>query len=173
MQLRLEGIRAADRVCRKLRTGAIPYSPEFAKLTAERNFWNFLDNLKTGKTKRQRRLESYRKLPGLQIALAELKKLNLTTIRIKSKEAYQCYKTFTGRQAEKARNDWMEGLINEQERNENEDRYMQHPQLHSPPHHQLRSSKIEIRTAGSGHKTVKRTGQTASHVIQKSCKRQL
>jgi hypothetical protein len=33
--------------------------------------------------------------------------------------------------------------------------------LHSPPHHHLRFSKNEIRTAGSGHKTVNRTWQTA------------
>jgi hypothetical protein len=65
MQLRLEGIRAADRVCRKLCTGAIPYSPEFATLTAEQNFWNFLGDIKTGKKKRQQRLESYRKLAGI------------------------------------------------------------------------------------------------------------
>jgi hypothetical protein len=60
MQLRMEGIKAADLVCRKLRTGAIPYSPEFARLTAERNFWNHLGDRKEGKKKCQRRLESYR-----------------------------------------------------------------------------------------------------------------
>jgi hypothetical protein len=58
MQLRMEGIKAADSVCRKLRTGAIPFSPESARLTAERNFWNFLRDLKEGKKKHQRRLES-------------------------------------------------------------------------------------------------------------------
>jgi hypothetical protein len=48
MQLRMEGIKAADLVCKKLRTGAIPYSPEFARLTAEQNFRNFLGDLKEG-----------------------------------------------------------------------------------------------------------------------------
>jgi hypothetical protein len=33
--------------------------------------------------------------------------------------------------------------------------------LHTPSHHQLRFSSNEIRTAGSGHKTVKSTRQTA------------
>jgi hypothetical protein len=36
MQLRMEGIKAADAACRKLRTGAIPYSPEFARLGKEK-----------------------------------------------------------------------------------------------------------------------------------------
>jgi hypothetical protein len=53
MKLRMEGKKAADRVCWKLHTGAIPYSPEFAALTAVRDFWNFLGDLKTGKKKRQ------------------------------------------------------------------------------------------------------------------------
>jgi hypothetical protein len=57
-------------------------------------------------------VESYRKLAGIPMAIVELKRLDLTTIRIKGKEAYQRYKTFTGRQTEKARSDWMEGLIN-------------------------------------------------------------
>jgi hypothetical protein len=35
MKLRTKGIRAAYRVCRKQQTGAIPISPEFAKLAAE------------------------------------------------------------------------------------------------------------------------------------------
>jgi hypothetical protein len=59
--------------------------------------------------------------------------LDLNTIRTKGKEAYQRHKTFTGRQAEKARSNRMEGLINEQQRNENEDRYMQHPTEHHTP----------------------------------------
>jgi hypothetical protein len=121
----MEEIKATDAACRKLRTGAIPYSPEFARLTAERNFWNFLGDLKEGKKKRQRRLESYRKLAGISTLLAELKMLDLNTIRTNAKDAYHRYKTFTGRQAEKARQ--MEGLINEQQRKENEERYKQNP----------------------------------------------
>jgi hypothetical protein len=34
-------------------------------------------------------------------------------------------RTFTGRQAEKARQDWMERLLNEQQRKKNEERYRQ------------------------------------------------
>jgi hypothetical protein len=101
------------------------YSPEFARLTAEQNFWNFVGDLKEGKKKRQRRLESYRKLAGIPTPLAELKRLDLNTIRTNAKDAYHRYKTFTGRQAEKARHDCMEGLINEQQRKENEERYKQ------------------------------------------------
>jgi hypothetical protein len=123
----MEGIKVADSVCRKLRTGAIPYSPGFARLTAERNFWNFLGDLKEGKKKRQRRLESYRKPAGISTPLAELKSLDLNTIRTKAKDAYHRYKTFTGRQADKARQDWMEGLINEQQCKENEERYKKNP----------------------------------------------
>jgi hypothetical protein len=67
------------------------------------------------------------------MALVELKQLDLNTIRTKGKEAYQRYKTFTARQAEKARSNWMEGLINEQQRNENEDRYRQQPAEHHAP----------------------------------------
>jgi hypothetical protein len=37
-------------------------------------------DLKEGKKKRQRRLESYRKLPGIPTPLAELKRLDLNTI---------------------------------------------------------------------------------------------
>jgi hypothetical protein len=80
MQLRMEGIKVADSVCRKLRTGAIPYSPQYARLTAEQNFWSFLGDLKEGKKKRQRRLESYRKLAGIPTPLAELKRLDLNTM---------------------------------------------------------------------------------------------
>jgi hypothetical protein len=72
-------------------------------------------------------LESYRKLAGISAPLADLKRLDLNTIQTNAKDAYQRYKTFTGRQAEKARQDWMEGLINEQQRKENEDRYRQSP----------------------------------------------
>jgi hypothetical protein len=72
-------------------------------------------------------LESYRKLAGISKPLTDQKRLDLNTIRTNAKDAYQCYKTFTGRQAEKARQDWMEGLINEQQRKKNEDRYRQSP----------------------------------------------
>jgi hypothetical protein len=113
MQLRMEGIKAADAVCRKLRTGTIPYSREFARLTAEQNFWDFLGDLKEGKKKRQRRLESYRKLAGIPTPLAELKSLDLNTIRTNVKDAYHRYKTFTGRQAEKQdRTGWKDLSMN-------------------------------------------------------------
>jgi hypothetical protein len=127
MQLRMAGIKAADLVCKKLRTGDIPYSHEFARLTAQQNFWSFLGDLKEGKKKHQRRLESYRKLAGIVTPLADLKWLDLNTIRTNAKDAYHRYKTFTGRQAEKARHNWMEGLINEQQHKENEERYKQNP----------------------------------------------
>jgi hypothetical protein len=51
----------------------------------------------------------------------------LNSIKTNTKDAYHRYKTFTGRQAEKARQDWMEGLINEQQCKENEERYKQNP----------------------------------------------
>jgi hypothetical protein len=54
------------------------------------------------------------------LTLVELKRLDLNTIQANAKDAYHRHKTFTGRQAEKARQDWMEGLINEQQRKENE-----------------------------------------------------
>jgi hypothetical protein len=129
----MEGTKAADLVGRKLRTGAIPYSPEFARLTAERNFWNFLGDLKEGKKKHQRCLESYRKLAGILTTLADLKQLDLNTIGTNANDAYQRYKAFTSRQAEKGRHDWMEGLINEQQRKENEDRYRQSPNRGAAP----------------------------------------
>jgi hypothetical protein len=103
MKLRTKGIKAADKICRKLRTGAIPYSPEFAKLAAERDFWNFLGDLKTGKKKRARRLESYRRAAEITTTLADLKKLDLANIQKNAKEAYHRCKTFMGRQAERAR----------------------------------------------------------------------
>jgi hypothetical protein len=86
-----------------------------------------LGDLKTGKKKQQQRLESYRSLAGISIALVDLKKLDLTTIQMKAKDAYQHYKTLTGRQEEKARCNWMEGQINEKQCNENKDRYRQRP----------------------------------------------
>jgi hypothetical protein len=101
MKSQMERINTADIVCWKLRMGAIPYSPEFAALVAARDFWNFLGDLKTGKKKQQRQLESYRKLAGILTALTDLKKLDLATIRSNSKEAVQHYKAFTVRQAEK------------------------------------------------------------------------
>jgi hypothetical protein len=133
----MEGIKAADAVCRKLRTGAIPYSPEFARLTAC-----------------QRRLESYRKLAGIPTPLAELKRLDLNTIRTNAKDAYHRYKTFTGRQAEKARQDWMEGLINEQQRKENEEQYKQNPNGGA----QLQGQKETQKTTKSNGRHIKANG---------------
>jgi hypothetical protein len=90
--------------------------------------------LEDGETILAERMPSYRKLAGILTPLTDQKRLDLnTTIQTKTKDAYQRYKTFTGRQAEKARHDWMEGLINGQQHKENEDRYRQSPNEGSSP----------------------------------------
>jgi hypothetical protein len=66
---------------------------------------------------------------------------------MKEKHAHQHYKTFTRKQAENARCNWMEGLTNEQQRSENEDRYQQHPNRASTLKTKLRTKQQQRVTA--------------------------
>lgn len=118
MALRFTGIKQADRKCRRLHTGEIPYSKEFSQLAAERTFWAYLLDIKRGKKKRQRLLEKYRKQANIYLPLQTLKALEVDSIRERSREAHRKYRRFK-EQAAQSRMTWLEELAIARQEEEN------------------------------------------------------
>ena len=103
--IRLEGIRHAEKKCRKLKMGKVPWSPELSKARKEIEYWNMLlrkkKSLKTN-TKKLIRL-------GKQLKIKEKESGNIESVIRKRKEAYQKWKQLT-ENAESMRMKWLEDL---------------------------------------------------------------
>jgi hypothetical protein len=104
--LRRQEIAFADKQCRRLHTGEIPYSDTFAKLAAAQSFWNYLMDIKRGKRKRQRILEQYKKRAKIDTPLQELKALSMDEIYNRARLAHRQYKEFKQPQPQPEPHGW-------------------------------------------------------------------
>ena len=104
-KIRLEGIKHAEKKCRKLKLGKTPWSPELSKARKNIVLWNMLlrqqKNLKIN-TKKLIRL-------GKQLKITVDDTGNIDSIKKKRKEAYQKWNELT-RNAESLRTKWLEEL---------------------------------------------------------------
>ena len=87
MTLRDQGIRFADKRCRKKRMGAVPFSVELNKKRIELEMWKAIETKKSGCT------YSWSKLWRLirKARIGNPMQLSLTEVKLKVKEAYSVY----------------------------------------------------------------------------------
>jgi hypothetical protein len=108
--LHMDGIKHADRQCRKLHMGGIPFSLEFKRMDATVGFWNALIHRKSGKQASSRFLQRLIKKAGIPDRLSFFSALTKDELIAKHKVAYQEYRTFVKQHSVTARVTWLEDL---------------------------------------------------------------
>jgi hypothetical protein len=106
----MDGIKHADKQCRKLNMGGIPFSLEFKKMDATVGLWNALIHRKSGKRVSSRFLQRMLKKAGIPDRLSSFSALTKEEIIAKRKVAYQDYRTFFKQHSTTARVTWLEDL---------------------------------------------------------------
>ena len=104
--LRLQGIFLADRRCRRLRTGAVPWSPILAHALAVHRFWDRLYTSARGRHVSRKYLSRLASKAGLEVSVS----MPLDEIELHRQDAWTEYKRLK-REAPHAREAFLHSLI--------------------------------------------------------------
>ncbi len=105
----MEGILWADKRCRKLRMGGIPYSKRFKELESAVGFWNEILRENLGNHVHSKTLQRLVKKAVIHTLLREIRAYTEEQIRTERSKNYKSYTNFLG-QADAARATWLEEL---------------------------------------------------------------
>jgi hypothetical protein len=106
---KMEGILWADKRCRKLRMGGIPFSWRFQEPNSAVGFWNEMLRETLGNEVNSKTLQRLIKKAAIPTLLREIRAYTLEQVETKRNKNYKAYTKFLG-QANAARATWLEEL---------------------------------------------------------------
>ena len=106
-RMRAQGILAADRKCRKLCMGGVPWSPQLKRHMALVRFWGEYFKKRKGVRVKSRYLQRLAKKADVKEHLSDLNGIPLAEIKARAREVFNQYKEFR-KKAASARKDWLD-----------------------------------------------------------------
>jgi hypothetical protein len=93
---KMEGTLWADKRCRKLRTGGIPFSRQFQELNSAVGFWNKMLRETLGKEVKSKTLQRLIKKAAIPTLLREIRAYTLEQVETERNKNYKAYTKFLG-----------------------------------------------------------------------------
>ena len=94
VQLRYEGIRYADKRCRRIFRCQIAFTPKYKELLEAVRFWKLVLCKKQGRKVSTKLLGRIAKKAKLKIPLKKIRRMALRVIQQNLQESYKCYQTY-------------------------------------------------------------------------------
>ena len=135
-QLQTQGIQYADKQCRRLFRGLVPFSPKVHNLMLHTRFWKLVFDKQQGRKISSRLIVKVMKKANIETPLRDIVCLPQHSVLDKLKESYRQYKT-AKQSAFSTRRKWLEDLAEAQSQKENasvHNKSRTHPQLHQSHH---------------------------------------
>ena len=107
--LKMQGILHADKKCRKLRMGGVPYSKKYKQLNSAIGFWNEMLRRKQGNRVKSKHLQRLIKKAAILIPLCTINQYTLEQVKAARWQHFQDYNDFVST-ADAARITWLEEL---------------------------------------------------------------
>jgi hypothetical protein len=103
--IRVEGMRHAEAKCRKLHMGAVPFTPEYSKISKQLLFWKLVCRIKSGKSVDSRYFS--RQLRYMDLTSQDIRLLTLDAVQARVRSSYRLLNSY-GKQASVKRQSWLE-----------------------------------------------------------------